>query len=80
VRYTRKGTDLYAHFLEWPDGEVRIDGLDPREDLSVTLLGYERSVQWHPDGSSVVFTPPLMSPSEVPSAYAYVFKIRDALR
>jgi len=27
-----------------------------------------------------VFTPPLMSPSEVPSAYAYVFKIHDALQ
>jgi alpha-L-fucosidase len=80
VRYTRKGTDLYAHFLEWPEGEVRIDWLAPREDLSVTLLGYERSIQWHVDGSSVVFTPPLMSPTEVPSAYAYVFKIRDALR
>jgi len=80
VRYTRKGTDLYVHFLEWPEGEVRIDGLAPREDLSVILLGSGRSIQWHVDGSSVVFTPPLMSPSEVHSAYAYVFKIHDVLQ
>jgi len=80
VRYTRDGTDLYAHLLEWPEGEVRIDGLDPSERLSVTLLGYERSIEWHVDGRSVIFTPPLMSPREVPSAYAYVFKISAALR
>ena len=80
VRYTRKGTDLYAHFLEWPGGEVRIHGLDPGEGFSVSLLGYERAIDWHVDGDSVVFTPPSMSPAEVPSAYAFVFKIVDALR
>ena len=80
VRYTRKGTDLYAHFLEWPNGEVRIDGLARRGEFSVTLLGYERAIESRVDGASVVFTPPLMSPSEVPSVYAYVFKISDAFR
>jgi alpha-L-fucosidase len=79
VRYTRDGTTLYAHVLEWPEGDVRIDGLDPGEDLTVTLLGYERSVEWHVDGQSVVFSPPLMSPREMPSPYAYVFKISAAL-
>jgi alpha-L-fucosidase len=79
VRYTRNGEDLYVHLLEWPEGEVRIDGLDPGEHPSVTLLGSERSIEWHADGRSVIFTPPLMSPSEVPSPYAYVFKISAAL-
>jgi alpha-L-fucosidase len=80
VRYTRNGTDLYVHLLEWPEGEVRIDGLDPGELLSVRLLGSERSIEWHRDGRSVIFRPPLMSPREMPSPYAYVFKITAALQ
>jgi len=80
VRYTRNGADLYAHFLEWPEGEVRIDGLDRTEGLSVTLLGYERAVEWHLKSRSVIYTPRLMSPREVPSPYAYVFKISGALQ
>ena len=80
VRYTRNGTDLYVHLLEWPEGEVRIDGLDLGEHVSVTLLGSERSIEWHVDGRSVVFTPPLMSPREMESPYAYVFKISAALQ
>ena len=79
VRYTRKGADLYAHFLEWPEGEVRIDGLDPGERVTVSLLGYERPIEWHVDGRSVVFTPPLMSPHEMPIPFAYVFKISAVL-
>jgi alpha-L-fucosidase len=80
VRYTRNGPDLYVHLLEWPEGDVRVDGLDRGEHLSVTLLGSEQSIDWRPDGGSVVITPPLMSPRTMPSPYAYVFKIRGALR
>ena len=85
VRFTRKGSDLYAHFLEWPEGEVRIDGLDQTEGLdrtdgvTVELLGYEGPIEWRVDDGSLFFTPPLMSPSEVPSPYAYVFKISAGL-
>ena len=81
IRFTRKGSDLYAHFLEWPEGEVRIDGLDQTEGLdrtegiTVELLGFEGPIEWRVEDGSLFFTPPLMSPSEVPIPYAYVFKI-----
>jgi alpha-L-fucosidase len=79
VRYTRQGTTLYAQFLEWPDGDVRIDGLHPADGTSVTLLGYEGAIPWRRDGPAVVFTPPRMSPPEMPVPYAYVFKLSAAL-
>jgi len=79
VRYTRKGTTLYAQLLEWPDGDVRIAGLDPGDGFSVTLLGYDRPIGWRLDGNTVVITPPLMSPQEMPIPYAYVFKLGAAL-
>jgi alpha-L-fucosidase len=79
VRYTRKGTTLYAQFLEWPEGDVRIEGLAPREGLSVALLGYDGPIAWRRDGHAVVVTPPLMSPRRMPIPYAYVFKLGAAL-
>ncbi len=80
VRYTRRGADLYAHFFEWPEGEVRVDGLERTEGLSVALLGYQGPIEWRREGRSVIFTPPLMSPQEMPSPYAYVFEISGALQ
>jgi alpha-L-fucosidase len=79
VRYTRKGTTLYAHVLEWPDGDVRIDGIRPGEGTSVSLLGFAKPIAWHVEGQSVVIEPPLMSPREMPSPYAYVFKLSAVL-
>jgi len=79
VRYTRNGTTLYAHFLEWPAGDVRIDGLHPGAASSVTLLGYDGPIDWRADGDAVVITPPLMSPREMPIPYAWVFKLSAVL-
>jgi alpha-L-fucosidase len=79
IRFTRKGPDVYAHFLEWPQGEVRIDGLESTEGLTVELLGFEGPIEWRVDGHSLFLSPPLMSPSQVPSPYAYVFRMRNAL-
>ena len=80
LRFTRKGPDLYAHFLEWPEGEVRIDGIEDSRVRSVELLGFEGPIEWRQEGGSLYFSPPLMSPADVPSPYAYVFKIDGALR
>ena len=80
LRFTRKGATLYAHSLEWPEGEVRIDGLDDPGLLSVELLGFEGPIEWRREDDSLYFSPPLMSPADVPSPYAYVFKIDGAFR
>ncbi|MFC1639388.1 alpha-L-fucosidase [Gemmatimonadota bacterium] len=80
VRFTRNGPDLYAHLLEWPEGEVRIDGLESTEDLTVELLGFVGDVEWRVEDGTLFVVPPLMSPRQVPSTYAYVFKIGGALR
>jgi alpha-L-fucosidase len=79
VLYTRSGTTLYAHFLEWPEGDIRIDGLAPDDRVSVSLLGFARPIAWHVEGQSVIIEPPLMSPSEMPSPYSYVFRIDAVL-
>ena len=79
VRFTRKEADLYAHFLEWPEEKVKIEGLHGTEVSTVHLLGFEGPVDWRVEGRSIIIDPPLMSPSGAPSPYAYVFKIESAL-
>ncbi|MFC1661985.1 alpha-L-fucosidase, partial [Gemmatimonadota bacterium] len=80
VRYTRRGPDLYALLPEWPEGELRIDGLHHTEGLTVELLGFEGPVEWWVENRSLILVPPLMTPQQVPIPYAYVFKIGAALR
>lgn len=46
VRYTRKGDDLYAHLLEWPDGELALPVPEPRPGTRIRLLGLERDLPW----------------------------------
>ncbi len=80
VRYTRKGSDLFVILPEWPDGEFGIADLDKTDGVSVRLLGYDGPIDWRAHGNEVVIIPPTMSPPDVPSPYAYVFKITGALR
>jgi alpha-L-fucosidase len=79
VRCTQRGSDLYVHLLGWPDGEIDVAGLGSTEGVSVELLGYVGPIDWRIQGSGVVITPPRMSPAQMPSPYAYVFKISGAL-
>jgi alpha-L-fucosidase len=79
VRFTRRGPDLYAHFLEWPEEEILISGIHPTGDLTVELLGFPGPLEWGWAEEGLTFFPPLMSPSRVPSPFAYVIKIGGAL-
>ena len=78
ISFTRKGPALFAHFREWPEGEVRIDKLNPTGNLTVELLGFDGPVEWRVGDGALFLTPPLMSPAQVPSPYAFVFKIGGA--
>jgi len=80
IRFTRKGPDLYALFPEWPEGEVRIPGLKGPDGVTVELLGFAGKVESRWEEGTLVLTPPLMSPAQVPSPYAYVFKIAGAIQ
>jgi alpha-L-fucosidase len=80
LHYTRKGSDLFVTLPEWPDGEFVVTGLDNTNGVSVQLLGYDGPIDWRFRDDGIVMIPPNMSPADVPSPYAYVFKITGALR
>jgi len=86
IRFTQKESDLYALFLEWPEREVRIEGIPSAlqegggEGITVRLLGFEGPISWRVEDGALVLVPPLMPPSRVPNPAAFVFRIGGALR
>jgi alpha-L-fucosidase len=78
IRFTRRGNNLYATVLDWPDdGVVRIKSLPDSSDLlgdikRIGLLGHKGTLSWrrNAEGLSVNL------PEERPCSHAFVLKIR----
>ncbi len=78
VRFTTRGSTLYAFVLGWPkNGEVRIKSLGRNLRLyggrigSVELLGYRGRLKWSHSTSHLG----IKLPAEKPDEHAYVLKI-----
>ncbi len=75
VRYTRKGDAVYAIALKWPGGRLAVPNVRLGRGARVTLLGRDEAIAWKPQGGGIAFSAPALTVDEVPSRYAYVFKI-----
>lgn len=78
IRFTRKGNDLFAIALGWPDGgTLRIKTLKQGARIStggistVSLLGSKTPVKWKQTADALE----VQLPSEKPCKYAYSLKI-----
>jgi len=72
IRFTRKGSTLYAIALAWPaTGKITIKSLASQPVRKVELLGSAAKLIWsrNPEGLSIDL------PSDKPGDYAYAFKI-----
>ena len=77
IRFTQKGEDMYAIFLDWHDKAFTIRSLGrstiPSAKIeTVELLGYDGDLNMDQTDDALV----IQSPSEKPHDYAYAFKIR----
>jgi len=79
IRFTRKGTDLYAIALGWPDdGELTIRTLGTGTAVSsggissISMLGSGDKLEWSRDEDGLTIKMPRQKPCE----YAYAFKIK----
>lgn len=80
IRFTRKGNDLYAIALEWPEDELVLPVSRLDRNASVTLLGYDKPLQWRIRRGQLHVSVPTLSVNEVPSLYAHAFKITGAFQ
>ena len=72
IRFTTKGSTLYAISLEWPEKDVTIHSIGSEAKVtSVSLLGSDENLVWKQTsgGLNVVY------PKERPSEYAHALKI-----
>jgi alpha-L-fucosidase len=74
--YTKKGNDLYVIVTKWQDKPVVVQGLG--KAASVSMLGFEGMVKHSSSGNKLTIAPPVVTPANNPSKYAWVFKVSNA--
>jgi len=82
LRYTSKksasGTSVYAISLAWPkDNMLTLAAATATKQTSVSLLGYTGNLNWtslSPSGGIIVSIPSI-SVDQLPSEWAWVFKL-----
>ncbi len=77
VRFTTKGTDIYAFVMGWPHPSVLLKPLginspqQPGKIHNVELLGHQGKLRWKQDGSGLK----VEMPAEKPCSHAIALKI-----
>jgi alpha-L-fucosidase len=78
IRYTTKGSTLYAIALDWPRGDWRMPALGSesphlagKKITKVEMVGVPDEIEWYFEPEALVILPPATRASE----HAYVFRI-----
>ena len=74
---TRKKNTLYVILTEWTDEKIFLRGLKANSGTQVTVLGLSKPVKWTSQKDGLSIRPPHINPSEIPSPYAFVYKITN---
>ena len=77
--YTTKGHAVYVLATSWPTTPFAVAGVSPTRQLTVTLLGSSVPVRHRRSHGQLVIQPPALTPAQIPSPFAYVFKVQNAL-
>jgi len=76
--YTAKGRDVYVLATSWPVAPFAVAGIPRTSKPTVTLLGSLVPVKYTNRKGQLTIQPPALTPSQIPSPFAYVFKIHNA--
>ena len=80
VFYTRKGNDLYVLTTKWPEKGISIEGLNIAKGSTIKLLGSNKTAKFSAVNNILTIQAPVVSPTELKSQYAYVFKIEGGAK
>jgi alpha-L-fucosidase len=75
--FTQKGNDLYLITTEFPKSALQVSGV--KKPASVTLLGSSVAVRSTFKNGVLSIAPPVVTPGNSPSQYAWVFKLASAV-
>lgn len=71
--FTVKGKDLYVIITKWTEKPMTIKGISQAN--AVTLLGFKGKIKYSSANNQLTITPPVVSPADNLSQYAWVFRI-----
>jgi len=79
VFFTIKGNDVFAITPKFPKNQLVIQDFDLKPGLTVTLMGYDKTLNHQfIDGNLVIDVPPLTI-DEIPCRHAWSFKISNGI-
>jgi len=78
VYYTKKGADLYVIVTKWQDKSIVVEGIGKAE--AVSMLGLNGKVKYSVSENKLTIVTPAISPANKPCDYAWVFKIKSAIK
>jgi alpha-L-fucosidase len=79
VFFTRKSDALFAITAGWPDRKIVLRNIRAPADSEVTLLGFGGKIASRISGDTLTITMPKVGPETLPSRFAYVFRIPNAV-
>jgi alpha-L-fucosidase len=77
VYFTKKGNDLYVHVTKWQDKPIVVNGII--KAAAVNMLGTTGKVKFSPSGGKLTIIPPVLTPANNPSCYAWVYKVQNVV-
>lgn len=75
IFFTKKGNDVFAIVPKWPKDKLEIRDIELSKNTQITLLGSDIKIDFEQIGKDIILKTPCLSPDELPSKYAYAFKI-----
>ena len=80
IFFTQKNKVLLAIVPTWPKDILEIRDLKRRPGSDITILGTDIKLNYQQKGKNVILKVPYQTADELPSKYAYSFKIKNALK
>jgi alpha-L-fucosidase len=75
VFFTKKPGALYAITPGWPGATLVLKDVHPASTAIVTMLGVPGTLKWQRRGGDLVIQTPSLTVDQLPSQYAYAFKV-----
>lgn len=79
VFFTKKDKDVFAIVPKWPNEKLVIRDFKTAKNTEVSLLGSDLKFSFEQKGKDLIINVPNLTPDELPSKYAYAFKISNVL-
>ena len=80
IAYSTNNNNLYAISLEWPETELALNIAKPKKGTKIELLGREGDLKWTYKKGKLLIDIGDIKYNEMPSNYAWVFKISGYLK